>query len=122
MNETLDGYMEAIVMVPRQRLVDMFITACEGGSNYWCSNVDHPAVKGQDHYQTMLLNGFTAVEEGDEGLGKVHTVTPVQIQHALKVMAQKHARHFSDMLTENDDATTADVFFQLCVLGDVIYG
>lgn len=25
--------------IPEQRLVDLFISACEGGSNYWCGAV-----------------------------------------------------------------------------------
>ena len=37
-------------------------------------------------------------------------------------MAEKYPRHFTDMIQEQDDATTADVFFQCVVLQDVIYG
>ena len=32
------------------------------------------------------------------------------------------SRHFSDWINEDDDATTADVFLQACVLGDIVYG
>jgi hypothetical protein len=32
------------------------------------------------------------------------------------------AHHASDFMRENEDAITGDVFVQLCVLGDVVYG
>ena len=37
-------------------------------------------------------------------------------------MAQEYPQHFLDAVTENDDAITADVFFQCIVFNDVIYG
>jgi hypothetical protein len=37
-------------------------------------------------------------------------------------MADKYPRHIADILSENDDATTGDVFLQLCLFGDVVYG
>lgn len=33
-----------------------------------------------------------------------------------------HPRHWSDMITGNDDADTADIFLQYCIFGKVIYG
>lgn len=108
---------EVIISVPEKRIVDMFISACEGGSNYWCSKVT-PIGKSKDAYKAML-KGFKAVDNDSK---KTYVVDPVMIDKALTIMAQKHGRHFSDLLAENDDAITADVFFQLCVFGDVIYG
>jgi hypothetical protein len=37
-------------------------------------------------------------------------------------MAREYGRHFSDMIAENDDATTADVFLQCCLFGELVYG
>ena len=34
----------------------------------------------------------------------------------------KYIKHYADTITESDDGTTADVFLQLVVIGDVIYG
>ena len=103
--------------IPRQRIVDMFIGACEGGSNYWCKELDPFADKG-DPYETML-DGFT-LTDGESG--KKHRITKQMISDAVRDFAQKEPRHFADMLSESDDATTADVFLQLCVFGEVIYG
>jgi hypothetical protein len=40
----------------------------------------------------------------------------------LALMAEKEPRHFGDFMGENDDATTSDVFLQLCLFGEVVYG
>lgn len=44
------------------------------------------------------------------------------MQRGLQLMVDKAPKHWGDFLSENDDATTADVFLQLCLFGDVIYG
>lgn len=35
---------------------------------------------------------------------------------------KKWSHHLQDFINENEDAITGDVFVQLCVLGDVVYG
>lgn len=116
------------IEVPAQRVVDLFISACEGGSNYWCQEVN-PKAKSGDPYETML-DGFTVLDGTD---GKGHTITPKDIEEALALFArggpdEKYGpegwgvAHFSAWMDENDDATTADVFLQLCVFKKVIYG
>lgn len=104
------------IKVSKERLVDMFIGACEGGSNYWCQELT-PKGKG-DAYEAML-NGFSLIELEN---AKKHLVTKAMIEKGLQIMATKYTYHFSNMVCETDDAETADVFLQLCVFGDLIYG
>jgi hypothetical protein len=40
----------------------------------------------------------------------------------LNKMATSYPRHFLDMVMENDDGDTADIFLQCCILGEVVYG
>ena len=49
-------------------------------------------------------------------------VTHEAIQRGLKLMAEKHPKHFANLMGETDDAFTHDVFLQLCLLGDIVYG
>jgi hypothetical protein len=35
-------------------------------------------------------------------------------QRGLQLMAEKYPHHYADFMAENDDATTGDVFLQLC--------
>lgn len=99
------------------RVVDLFISACEGGSNYWCKELT-PRGRHKDHYEAML-GGFTLIELEDD---KRHEVTPEMIQTALEQFPITQPRAFADWVAENDDAETADIFLQLCVFGEPIYG
>lgn len=108
----------ALIHVPQQRIVDMFIGACEGGSNYWAEEVDN-ADKSCDPYLGML-RGFKVVDR--EGSGGPIVVRPADIEMALGLMATNYVKHFSDLINETDDAVTADVFLQLCCFREVIYG
>jgi hypothetical protein len=110
---------------------DLFILACEGGSNYWAKSVS-PLLDDwrksrnvlEDNYDYML-RGFI-VEEipvyWEKYKEKKHKVTKTKIKNALRLMAKNYTNHFNDMLNENTDAETGDIFMQLCVFGDVIYG
>jgi hypothetical protein len=46
------------------------------------------------------------------------------IERGLKLFAtdEKVKHHWANFLSENDDAETGDVFLQLCVFGEVIFG
>lgn len=41
---------------------------------------------------------------------------------AEELMLLQYRKDFGDILSGNDDAITADVFFQLAVMGEVVYG
>jgi hypothetical protein len=123
------------VDVPLERIADMLCCAFEGGSNYWCvikekkqpdfflfrympdlsdkptSYTDYPLNRG----------GFLMVgdNEGDMPDGLLDLGT---IRNGLQVMADKHPRHFRDLLDDNEDATTGDVFLQCCLWGEVVFG
>ena len=105
------------VDVTEDTIIDMFITACEGGSNYWCKELT-PLGKSKDAYRAML-KGFTLVDLID---GRKYTVSEQRIEKAITKMALQEPRHFRDMVAEEGDACTADVFLQLCVFDKVIYG
>lgn len=44
------------------------------------------------------------------------------IKSGIQTMASKYPRHYSDFVSENDDAITGDVFLQCCVFGEIVYG
>lgn len=104
------------LLIKRETIENLFISACEGGSNYWCKEIKPKG--GGDAYAAMFA-GFIAVDGESE---KKINVTPTKIKKAVQLMAAKEPRHFADVLGENEDATTGDVFLQLCCFGKVIYG
>lgn len=103
--------------ITKQNIVDTFITACEGGSNYWCQSVT-PKKKTGDAYEAML-DGFELV---DAESGATYLVGPDAIKNAFQKMAEKYPLRLEDIINESADADDADVFLQLCVFEDVIYG
>ena len=129
----MENYIEvqAKVRIPNQKIQDLIISAVEGGSTYW-ANFVYPAnykEKYGSYEQIPFKNGNIEVFdiETDELLGYLNRAS---IQTGLQLMADRKdmkgkvvpARHFKALATDNEDAETADVFMQLCVMGEIVYG
>jgi hypothetical protein len=116
-----------------ERIACLMISAVEGGCNYWCSGLflERPTEKGlseQPWYAApelyenpeLRLRVVEQVEVDDET--KDYVVDLIDIQRGLQIMAEKYPTHFADIVNENDDAITADVFLQCVALKEVVYG
>jgi hypothetical protein len=129
--------------VSLERIGDLLCSAFEGGSNYWYriekfvpppGGVSYSWGQGLGggkifrHISYPLSEGgglfVTDIPDGDEGelprKGKLLDLNA--LRSGLAVMANGYPRHYADVLTENDDATTGDVFLQCCLFGRVVYG
>lgn len=119
--------------IPASRVQDLIITAFEGGSNYWLGQgrveLVHPAYSDLPNdnvvwYGNSKRNVFaepfiiTIDVPGD----KEYRLVNDSVRRAFRLMARNYPRHFADFLEENEDAITADIFLQLCLFGEVIYG
>ena len=51
-----------------------------------------------------------------------HHITINDVKKGLELMRDQYPRHYADLVEENDDAITGDVFLQLAVFGELIYG
>ena len=51
-----------------------------------------------------------------------HHITIVEVQKGLELMRDQYPRHYADLVEENDDLITGDVWLQLAVFGELIYG
>ena len=107
-----------------QQLSDLLTSALEGGSNYWylLEEYGSPAPYWERVFTEGLLisNGVLVDKNTDEYAATV--VNRAVMLAALELMHAKYPRHYADLIQGNDDAETADVFLQLCVLGEVLYG
>ena len=107
-------------------LKDLFITAAEGGSNYWASfKVGNPDVLFYDIYHPEW---YVIVEEKSEE-GHTLSTNKIAFNHLndgfYKLTTDEHytsKKRLSDVLTDNYDAEDADVWFQYAVNGEVKYG
>ena len=51
-----------------------------------------------------------------------HTLTLKDVRKGLRLMKKEYPSHYADLVEENDDAETGDIWLQLAVFGEVIYG
>lgn len=123
------------IEIPNKRREDMLIGALEGGSNYWYW-IGEEATKIIEKYNPQPFGDafsvvmWKAIETGEtipihnlenrsEKLGEINLAS---IAKGEQLMADKYPQHFADLHGETDDAITADVWFQLSSLGELIYG
>lgn len=120
------GCMELTVKnVHNKDIIDILVSAFEGGSNYWYDDLEPlkrtSSLKNTSDrfYDDLVKNGFSLV---DKETGKSHKVSSKDLQHGFQTMAEKYPTHFGDFKEGNFDAETADVYLQCVVFGEAIYG
>jgi hypothetical protein len=126
------------VHVPAERVIDLICTGAEGGmSNSWCRSMDSEIKGSPDlsripeswhdfpRYFAPFVGGvivFDAESPTSHDRRKVRRVGRFAVSVALRLMAAEYPQHFGDFMADNEDAITGDVFLQLCVYGEVIFG
>lgn len=140
--------MDITITIPAQRIADIMIGAVEGNhmTRSWCEGIylvepcrgdDYPEYD-DGHGKSRIWYGDPNLYKGafvveikeivDESLPptgdnlKVHRRTEADFRNALCLMAKNSPRHFGDLLQENDDNITQDVFLQYVALREVVYG
>lgn len=117
---------------PRQMCEDLLIGALEGGSNYWYFLPDLsmvPRIRGEP----ASVRIFRAVWDGGaevpvtdgnepEGSKPLGMLTRAGMEKGLDLMMRKHPYHYAHLFDGNDDATTADVWLQLALMGEIVFG
>lgn len=112
------------INIPEEDVAGLFISACEGGSNYWLQATKPVKRRIGSYDLDMLKYGFTAQHvDPDTGRDpKKVLVTTSMIRKALAQFAEHQPRHFAALMSGDADAETGDQFMQWCVLGESIYG
>lgn len=131
--------------ITKSRQFDLLTTALEGGSNYWYGlnmiGVNLPpkgySPKTAEVKEDLSIANCTVSRiweyvqaggaitvfdlEDDFPLG---TLSKGSFARGSKLMSEddKYIDHLRDVLKEDDDAITADVWLQLCVMGKLVYG
>lgn len=123
--------------ISRETLENIFVTALEGGSNYWyaISSETKRAIREvvsreEDPYLstaliTAVLDRDLAVDihDAEDNETILGTLTLDNIKERLQALADSDdAVHLMDELMETGDAITSDVCFQYMVMGEIIFG
>lgn len=128
------------VEICESRVRDLLVTAFEGGSNYWIESINHKVAEGLtyedfkeggkleipgDYFPGYILVPFhegCSLEIKAEDDDKTYCLDAAKMKQGLELMAKNEQRHWQDFINENDDAETADVFLQLCLFNEIVYG
>jgi len=123
--------------VKREVLEDIFVTALEGGSNYWyflpeesIKAIRKAVPKEEDPYlSTAILKAIldhdvkvpiNDAEEEDEVIG---VITRGTMQARLQLLADSSNKWALEKhMREEGDADSADIVFQYLTMGEVVYG
>lgn len=115
------------VTLTNDLLSNAMTNAAEGGSNYW-ARISVPASEASSlDYQRIRVREFEGHAEYTP-LDRIVTLADIALgvqrlaEHVNDPKFPAAAQHLNDFLTEQDDATTADVILQLALFNEVIYG
>lgn len=115
---------------------DQLCTALEGGSNYWyyLGDIDRTHfVKGEtlvdnltrsfmaDKNYKLPVYDIESAEEFED-MDKLGDVTYDSMAKAFSIMSKDYPRQLGNILSGNYDGDDSDVWFQIAVMGEAIYG
>jgi len=133
--------------ITKEQIIDVFVTAIEGGSNYWYYILDVPKeitymVKREDvpfseACGKHVLNGgeltiYDVEEVGDmedvdndyaqDKPDPLGTITMDSLLDAINIMKRDYPDRYESIVMDEYDAEDADVFFQIATMGEIVYG
>jgi hypothetical protein len=130
------------INITKEQVSDLICTAIEGGSNYWymIEGYQEPSVvdfrcsmfandeKPHRIYDWPLCTGggviISAVESDRWASSNPihHTLNLESITKGLTLMGSKFPERLVNISNDDYDAEDADIFLQLSLFGDVIFG
>lgn len=106
-------------------LADLMVTAIEGGCGYWAQELE--VISGTDLYEPpyyadprFYVSPFKLALTDCEG--DVHSIESDTLEKGWRLLNQLYPRRALAVVEESYDAEDADVFLQLAVYGEVVYG
>jgi hypothetical protein len=117
-----------------QQLEDQFTTAYESGSSGWCglSNEELQRIRAKfrteelrcpaEYLWDAILAGESIEFYDQEDEDETWVMNLEKVKEGTEKMFAEHTEHYTDALNECGDAITADVWFQLCLMNDVVFG
>ena len=155
-NATIDGYLQNMISdyksdqtykeyqrekiekrktkkITKQDIIDLFVTALEGGSNYWYYIPTIPAGVREIITETgmatseaigeyILRGGNIQINDAEDEEEVLGTVDMTSLLEAIDLLKSDYTHAYENIIDEEYDADDADIFFQLAVMGEVTFG
>lgn len=123
---------EGLLCLTADDVENLMTSAIEGGSNYWylIGNDDEVRKATEDMQGAAFVDRMLiAIQRGvgvkiydvEDEENLLGTLTKDSWTKAESLFIKNHRHHLADVLGENDDASTGDVFFQLALMGEIVY-
>lgn len=122
--------MKILIEISDERIKDAIVTALEGGSNYWAfvnTDKSHIPLKVEgslaEHIASSVMSDsdYHVVIE-DIATGELLGVLSyASIEEGLRLLCIDYPEKVAEMI-DHLDAGDADIFFQLCVMGELVFG
>lgn len=119
--------------ITNERREDMLVGALEGGSNYWyfipeeATDIIDRLVPDKTQplatrmYKALLQGATLPIDDIENG-DRLGDINLESIEKGEQLMATNHDLDFMAIINEEDDASTADLWFQYAVMGEIVYG
>ena len=137
MEETDNFKVVATTEISRQQVQDLLITAINDRACYYWLKFDPESLAAQKRinnkentYEIVLSGGAIKVYDAENPTDYLGLLCLENISAALNYMANFKdkkgknipKRHWHNLIQDNADAETADVFLQLAVMGEIVFG
>jgi len=125
----------------KEDIINMFVTALEGGSNYWYVIKHVPdkikyAISYAGSSSSMAIINYimdggkiyfydseeVSDEEDNDEDAYLGYVDIDKLLDAISIIKRDYPDVYKNIIMETYDANDADVFLQICVMGEVVYG
>lgn len=135
------------VGLTRKEITGLLCCAFEGGSNYWYQieavewpdgrpkstyaeggSSQSPDPDGYHHWSALVpLDGGAIMigAPGARGQGvpeAPHRLDGAALARGSALLAERFPQHWADARSQDEDADTGDVFLQLCLFGELVFG
>lgn len=100
----------------REKLAFLLDSAGRGAS-YWCENV----LQYETEVNKILRGGESIITDRESEPEMRYAINLDRIERGLTTMARKSPQDFADILTDDYDNNTGDVFLQYCVFDELVY-
>lgn len=155
-NASIDGYLQNIVFeykrkkayedyekekierrqtkkITKEDIINLFVTALEGGSNYWYYIPTMPngvrEIKAEMNLATseaigeyVLRGGSIQINDAEDQEEVLGDVDMDSLLDAIQKLKSDYPHVYENIIDEEYDAEDADVFFQLAVMGEITFG
>jgi len=112
---------------------DLMVTALEGGSNYWLelssddiNDIKNKTDKSQSFsvrvYQYIKAGNSLKVYDAENPEDLLGEITMDSIKESEEKMFNDYFSHYANVKEESWDAETADVWLQIAVMNDIVFG